>query len=68
MDESRSNPQGDESIYGKTIGHLNGNNQPVAPGIIGGGSIYGTHHHIKGASASVLSHTGSNNNVSTGGL
>lgn len=57
-----------ESIYGKRIGPLSGNNQSVGAAIIGGGSIYGTHHHIKGSSASVLSHTGSNNNSSTGGL
>ena len=71
LDDSGGNHKGVEigSIYGKTIGPVNGNNQPVAAGMIGGGRIYGTHHHIKGTSSgSVLSHTGSNNNVSTGGL
>ena len=68
MDDSRGNQKGVESIYGKTIGPYNGNNRPLPTGIIEANSIYGTHHHNKGSSGSVLSHMGSNNYVSTGGI
>ena len=54
-----------ESIYGKTIG----NSQPLAASIIGGASIYNSHQINKHTTqGSVLSHTGSNNNVSTNGM
>jgi len=58
-----------ESIYGKTIGNTHlGNSQPLAASMIGGGSIYSSHQINKATTpGSVLSHTGSNNNVSTTG-
>ena len=58
-----------ESIYGKTIGNNPMvNNQPLAASMIGGASIYSSHQINKNTTpGSVLSHTGSNNNVSTNG-
>jgi len=64
---SRENNKGVESIYGKTLGPHNGNGQPVAASMIGGGSVYSTHQINKGNASSAISHTGSNNNVSTTG-
>ena len=64
---SRENNKGVESIYGKTVGPQNGNGQPIAASMIGGGSIYNTHQINKVIAGSALSHTGSNNNVSTAG-
>jgi len=64
---SRENNKGVESIYGKTLGPHNGNGQPVAASMIGGSSIYSTHQINKGNASSAISHTGSNNNVSTTG-
>ena len=59
-----------ESIYGKTIGgDPNVNNQTTAASMIGGVSLYSTQHpnHKSNAGGSVLSHPGSNNNLSTTG-
>ena len=55
------------SIYGRTIGNINANHQKIGAGSIGGSGLYGTHHE-RGTSGSVLSHPGSNNNGSIGGL
>jgi len=59
-----------ESIYGKTIGGApNVHNQTTAASMIGGVSLYSTQHpnHKSNAGGSVLSHPGSNNNLSTTG-
>ena len=64
---SRENNKGVESIYGRTLGPHNGNGQPIAASMIGGGSIYSSTQINKGNIGSALSHTGSNNNVSTAG-
>ena len=59
-----------ESIYGKTIGGAPSvHNQTTAASMIGGVSLYSTQHpnHKSNAGGSVLSHPGSNNNLSTTG-